>query len=187
MSDISVTVHGYPTISRWLHWITAVVVLLTIPVGVIMTTEGLSRPVQNSLFIYHKNVGVVIILLVLARLLVRAVTVSGPLPAAMPTWQRQAAAVSHGALYVLLLVMGISGYIRVTAGGFPIEMLNALNVPPLVPRSDALADTAKWVHATVRFAIAAFILLHIGAALQHGLIKRDGVFSRMWPLTAGRR
>ncbi len=171
---------GYPAASRWLHWVTALVVLATLPVGVAMQTEGLARPVQDALFIFHKNVGVVILLLVIARLVVRATTTVPPLPATLPAWQKQAAAVSHGALYVLLLTMAISGYIRVKAGGFPVETLDALGVPSLVPRSDDLAETAQWIHSTVRFVLVAFIALHIGAALKHGLIDRDGVFQRMW-------
>jgi len=178
---------GYPTLLRWLHWLTAIVVLATIPVGVFMTTEGLSRPLQNTLFIFHKNVGVVILLLVAARLLVRVRARPGPLPESVPSWQRTASALSHTALYLLLIVMAVSGYVRVVAGGFPIEALNAIGFPPLVPRSDTLADTAQWIHSTARFILVAFILLHIGAALQHGLIKRDGVFSRMWPPVAPKR
>lgn len=181
MSETDNIPAGYPTVSRWLHWLTAIVVIATIPVGVIMTTEGLSREVQNTLYIFHKNVGVIILLLVAARLVTRAVTVSHPLPTTLPDWQRRAAGVSHAALYVLLIVMAVSGYIRVVAGGFPVEMLDAVNFPPLVPRSDALAETAQWVHSTARFVLVAFIALHVAAALQHGLIKRDGVFTRMWP------
>lgn len=174
---------GYSTPTRWLHWVTAVVVISTIPVGAIMTTEELSRDVQNALYIYHKNIGIVIIGLVAARIIARILTTSNPLPASLPAWQRHAAAFSHVMLYLLLIVMAVSGYVRVVAGGFPIETLNAVGMPFLVPRSDELAATAKWVHATTRFALIAFILLHIGAALQHGLIKKDGVFSRIWPLT----
>ncbi|MGB0499493.1 MAG: cytochrome b [Rubricella sp.] len=176
------TPRGYATSTRWLHWITALVVIATLPVGAIMTTEGLPREVQNGLYIFHKNVGVVILLLVGARLVVRATTVSEPLPATVPAWQRTAAAAGHAALYILLIVMAVSGYVRVAAGGFPIESLDALGVPPLVPRSDGLAETAQWIHSSARFILVAFILLHVGAALQHGLIKRDGVFSRIWPL-----
>lgn len=173
---------GYSTPTRWLHWVTAVVVISTIPVGAIMTADDLSREVQNTLYIYHKNIGILIFILVAARLVARALTTAAPLPASLPAWQRNAAAFSHVMLYLLLIVMAVSGYIRVVAGGFPIETLNAVGMPFLVPRSDELAETAQWVHATARFALIAFILLHIGAALQHGLIKKDGVFGRIWPL-----
>jgi cytochrome b561 len=86
----------------------------------------------------------------------------------------------------LLFVMPIAGYIRVKAGGFPIESLDWLGVPPLVPRSDALAETAKSVHYAAGIAITGLIALHVAAAAYHGIIRRDGVFSRMWPPFAGR-
>ena len=183
-APIHFTRRGYPTASRWLHWVTALVVLATIPAGAIMTSEGLSRGLQNTLFIFHKNVGVVILLLVAMRLAVRMFSSPGPLPDHIPTWQKRAAAVSHGALYFLLLVMAISGYVRVRAGGFPIEALDAIGMPSFVPRSENLADTAKAIHSNARFVLLAFIGLHVAAALQHGLIKRDGVFGRIWPLKA---
>ncbi|MEM9970016.1 MAG: cytochrome b [Pseudomonadota bacterium] len=186
MVSAEITGHGYSSATRWLHWITALVVLSTIPVGVIMTTEGLSRDLQSALYIYHKNIGVLIILLIAARLLARAFTKSSGLPPSMPPWQHFAAAISHFMLYALLIVMAVSGYVRVVAGGFPIESLNAIGMPFLVPLSDELASNARWVHTTAQYALLAFIVLHVGAALQHGLIKKDGVFSRIWPLNRPR-
>ena len=91
------------------------------------------------------------------------------------------------ALLILGVALLVGKYIRVKAGGFPIESLDALGVPSFVPRSDDLAETAQWVHATARFVLIAFILLHIGAALKHGLIDRDGVVRRMWRPGAGLR
>ena len=46
----------------------------------------------------------------------------------------------------------------------------------------------KWprpVHYGAGLAIAALICVHIGAALFHGIVKRDGVFSRIWPPFGG--
>ncbi len=50
-----------------------------------------------------------------------------------------------------------------------------------IPRSDALAEVAKSVHYYGGWAIAFLVALHVGAALQHGFIKRDGVLERMLP------
>lgn len=170
----------YSAVTRGLHWVVALMVLMTIPIGVIMLQEGLARPTQDLLFILHKNGGVLILLLVLLRIVWRLRTPTPVLPVTVPQWQ---ARVAHGvqfALYGLLLVMAISGYVRVRAGGFPVEMLDALSLPPLVPRSEALAETAQRIHATARFPLAALILLHVGAGLKH-LLARDGVFARIWP------
>jgi cytochrome b561 len=172
---------GYNSVSRLLHWLTALLVIATIPAGMTMVQEGLSRPVQDTLYIFHKNVGVLILLIVLARLATRAASPPPPLPASVPSWQRRVAAVSHALLYALLLVMAVSGYVRVRAGGFPVEALDALGVPPMVPRSESLEDAAQTVHAVTRFFLVSLILVHVGAATQHALLRRDGVFQRMWP------
>lgn len=170
----------YVPLTRGLHWVVAVMVLATLPIGVIMLQEGLARPTQNLLFILHKNGGVVLLVLVLLRILWRVLTPAPPPPPHLRAWQVRVAEGVHWALYALLLVMAISGYVRVRAGGFPVEMLDALGLPPLVPRSETLANFAKDIHANARFALAALVVLHIGAGLNHAL-RRDGVFSRIWP------
>lgn len=172
---------AYRPAARALHWISALLVIATFPAGVIMLQEGLSRPVQNSLFMFHKNIGVVILLLVLARIAYRMANPPPPLPASISTMQARIAGVVHVLLYVFLIVMAVSGYVRVVAGGFPLEVWDALGVPRLVPESKELAAQAKAIHATARFALFALILAHVGAAIYHAVVLKDGVVSRMWP------
>ncbi len=172
---------GYATTGRILHWTVALLVLLMIPAGLTMVQEGLSRPLQDTLFIFHKNTGVLVLLIVAVRVVYRLLRPAPPLPSSVPGWQKFAARLNHVALYVMLLVMPLSGYTRVRAGGFPIEALDAMGAPLIVPRSDALADTAKAIHFGGALVIIAAVSLHVAAALYHGLVRRDGVFSRMWP------
>jgi cytochrome b561 len=122
-----------------------------------------------------------LLLLIVIRIVYRWRNAPPPEPTHLAAWQVKIAGITHGLLYTLLCVMPLAGYVRVRAGGFPIETLDALGIPSLVPRSDALAEVAKLVHYYGGLAIAVLIAMHVGAALQHGLIKRDGVFSRMWP------
>lgn len=166
--------------TRAMHWIAAILVLATMPIGVMMQQEGLSRETGNLLYILHKNGGVIIFLLVIARIVWRVLHPAPPMPLEIAAWQAQVARAAHWALYGVLMLMAISGYVRVRAGGFPIEMLDALGVPPLVPRSETLEQTAQSIHSTLRFVLAGLILAHVGAAIQH-LVRRDGVFGRIWP------
>lgn len=170
----------YRATTRLLHWVVGLMVIVTIPIGVIMQQQGLARPTQDLLFILHKNGGVILLLLVLLRILWRFTTPAPVLPPSIPSWQVRTAKTVQIALYTLLIVMAVSGYVRVRAGGFPIEMLDAFGVPAFVPRSEALAETAKSIHSTARFPLVALILLHVAAALKH-LVARDGVFGHIWP------
>lgn len=172
---------GYGIVARQLHWIMAVAILVMIPVGLIMTDEGLGRATQDRLFILHKNLGALLLILVAVRLVWRLLNPPPPLPASMPAVQRVAAVSVHWGLYLMVFVMAASGYARVRLGGFPIEYLDALGVPSFLPESEAAAEVAKRIHATAKYALGALILVHVGAAAHHGLVKRDGVFSRMWP------
>ncbi len=171
----------YSTPSRLFHWGMAILILATIPAGLLMVQSGIGRSLQNALFLYHKNVGVLLLLLVAARLIWRWRHPAPALPGALPDWQAKVARLTHGLLYALLFVVPVAGYVRVRAGGFPIESLDAMGLPKLVPKSDALATAAKSVHYYAGLAIIAVLALHIGAALYHRLARRDGVFERMWP------
>lgn len=171
---------GYGTVARSFHWITLLLVLVMIPTGLIMTQE-IPRPLQDRLFILHKGLGPIVFAVVALRLLWRWVSPPPPLPDHVAPLQRHAATVVHVLLYVLLIVMAVSGYVRVTTGGFPIESLNALGIPPLFPRNDGVAEIAKAVHATAKSVLIVLILIHVAGAAFHGLVLKDGVFSRMWP------
>lgn len=176
----SAKVSKYPRLTRFLHWVVGLMVIATLPIGVIMQQQGLARPTQDLLFILHKNGGVIILLLVVLRILWRLATPAPALPPSTPAWQERLARSVQVALYTLLIIMAVSGYVRVRAGGFPVEMLDAIGLPAFVPRSEPLAETAKSIHATARFPLVALIVLHIAAGLKH-LVARDGVFGHIWP------
>lgn len=172
---------AYKPLAKAFHWLTALIVLLTIPAALIMLTPGIERWVQDPLFMFHKNIGVVLFVLVAVRLVYRLLNPPPPLPQDMPLLQRYLAETTHWLLYGLLLAMALSGFIRVTAGGFPLELFDRFGIQNLVPRSESLAGTAKQIHALLRYPLIGLIGLHIGAALYHGLIKRDGIAKRMMP------
>jgi len=180
-SDIAPRSASYGLVSRFFHWSVALLVLLMIPAGFVMVQEGLPRPVQNALFLFHKNCGLLVFALLLLRLAWRRFRPPPPLPDSVPQWQAAVAALNHRLLYVLLALMPIAGYVRVKAGGFPIETLDGWGVPALVPESDAIAGIAKALHYYGALAITALIALHLLAAMYHRLVRRDGVVARMWP------
>ncbi len=171
---------GYGVVARSFHWISALIVLTMIPVGLIMT-EDIPRSVQNPLFVLHKGLGSVFLVILLARIVWRLRHPPPPLPESLPPLQRRAAEWTHILLYLTLVIMGVSGYVRVTTGGYPIEWLNALGIPPLLPKMEAVSKVASLVHDMTKNLLIALILLHVAAVIHHSLIRRDGLLARMWP------
>lgn len=170
----------YSGTTRALHWISAVLIIATLPIGTIMVFEGWEQSTQNLLYLLHKNLGVIILVLLTLRLIWRVLRPAPPMPDSLPDWQARAARFTHWALYAMLLVMTISGYLRVRAGDFPIEMLDAIGMPTLIPESESLETIAKNVHFYGRYVLLALIGVHVAAAIRH-VLRRDGVAQRIWP------
>ena len=77
--------------------------------------------------------------------------------------------------------MPLSGFVRVRSDRYPIELLDALGAGPWLPKSKVLAEVAGGLHYGAAMLLIALIALHVGAALHHALLRRDGVWQRMWP------
>ena len=96
-----------------LHWITVVLVLIQAYLGF---TFGLSEPspARDEIFIWHKTVGVVILIAALARLAYRWKNPPPPFPPELPAWERLAAVWNHRLFYILLIAMPIVGFVAVS-------------------------------------------------------------------------
>jgi cytochrome b561 len=104
-----------------------------------------------------------------------------PLPVETPRAQKAAAAVAHVSLYVLLFFMPLSGYVGLAARGRTITVAGLFDLPNLVPQGLALARRAQSLHENAQYVLYALLAVHIGAALYHRFVLKDGVLARMWP------
>jgi len=168
----------YGAVARALHWATAVAVGLLIPTGILMTSAPLAG-VSGPLYILHKGLGSLLLILLAARLAWRFGNRPPPLPPTVQERQRRLMAVTHGVLYAMLLTMVVSGYARTVAGGFPIELLDALGIPPFIGTSPSVERVALVVHQIAAYALTALVAGHVAAAV-HDLFIADGtIFRRM--------
>jgi cytochrome b561 len=51
---------------------------------------------------------------------------------------------------------------------------------PGIPKSELIAKQIFQIHGLLAMTLIAVALLHIAAALNHLIIKRDGIFQRIW-------
>jgi len=169
---------------RALHWLMALLILTMLFVGVgMMSTASDAR---RWLYELHKPLGILILVLAAVRLIVRLVTKAPPLPADLPAIQKLAAHASHVLLYVLMFALPLIGWAMLSAGGYPISLFGSIHLPPIVPHSAALYALLHGAHVTLALSLFVVVLGHLGAALVHGLIRRDGVFSAMASWRRGR-
>jgi hypothetical protein len=101
---------AYSLTARVLHWSTAILVLTVLPLGVVIGNEW-GGPLQDQLYDLHRSIGATILLLVVVRLGYRLTHPPLPLPDDIAPIQRFAAQATHCALYALLIVQPLVGWI----------------------------------------------------------------------------
>lgn len=181
----AVTLPRYHVAQRLVHWTVAVLAVITLAIGLTLGALGFEGArdqfgvnATNLLYTSHKTGGVLILGLMVLRIGLR-VTLGKPGYAhPLPMLQRVASEVVHGALYLLLLAMPVLGWLATAAGDFPVEFFH-LHLPPLIGTNEALSERLYAWHGAVGWALLGLIVVHVGAALYHWLIRRDGVMQRM--------
>jgi len=171
----------YTTTAIVLHWLIAVLIVGTFTLGLVMTDIPGFSPTKLRYFSWHKWAGVTVLLLAALRLLWRLKKRPPALPASMPAWQRGAAHGLHHLLYLLIFAVPLSGYFYTLATGFPVVYFGLFQLPVLIAKDPALAETLKGVHYWLNMLLAALVAVHVLAALKHQLIDRDGAMRRMLP------
>jgi cytochrome b561 len=169
-----------------LHWLVAVLILCGAALGLYMVGLSLS-PAKLKLYSWHKWVGVSIFLVAVARAAWRLTHAVPALPAATPHWQRSAAAASHLLLYVLIIVIPLSGWLMSSALGVQTVYFGVLPLPDLLPKNKVLGEQLKLVHQGLNWTLAVVVAIHIAAALRHHFMDRDDVLHRMLPCVDPRR
>ena len=163
-----------------LHWLVALLILSLFGLGLYMSDLSLS-PTKLRLINWHKWLGVTVFMLVLVRLAWLATHRPPALPASMPAWQRMGAHIAHGLLYVLMIVVPLSGWLMSSAKGFQTVYFGVLPIPDLLHKNPDLGKWLEDLHAWLNYGFMVLVAGHAGAALWHHHWERDGVLARMVP------
>jgi cytochrome b561 len=162
-----------------LHWLS--VLCLFMAAALILTRDQVSgRALKMWLLEGHRHLGLFVLVLFFARVALRIRL--GKLPSVNSSSRlvQLLAALTHVALYALLLVQSLLGWALSTAQGKPVHLLGA-TLPNLVGVDEDLADALQVWHQDVAWILLGLISLHIAAALWHHFVLRDGVLRMMLP------
>ena len=162
----------YTATARALHWTTAALVIVMIPIGIVMANFSLG-PAGDVLYDIHRSFGAVLIPLVLARLAYRLANPPPPLPDDIPAIQQLAAnAHALGALHSSYRAR----FRRMDRDvGLPRADQGVLAVRAAADLAGGSAFSEKMfgVHRFLGIALALLICLHVGAALFHHFVRKD--------------
>lgn len=181
----------YTAFAIALHWAIALMIIGLIAVGWIM--EGMAPgPDQFAVIQLHKSFGITVLLLSIARIVWRFMN-RPPAEPPMPKWQSLASKAVHVLFYILIIAMPLTGWIMASASSdAPTRYFNLVDIRlPGIPTLDAetrhgIEEGFEQVHSNLAWVIIALLVLHVGAALKHHFIDKDGLLARMVPGVFGR-
>jgi cytochrome b561 len=174
------TTSSWGGVARGFHWIVGLIILGMLAFGWWMN----HIPARPDRFFYrsiHADIGYILLLLMLLRIVWRALNPTPALPGDTPPWQRIAAAISHGALYLATFVVIMLGWAHSGArvqGDYG-SFFGLFHVPQFTSADKAAAGRYEDLHIYAAYTLLALIVIHLLAAGWHHFIKRDRVTARM--------
>jgi len=171
----------YGAIAQLLHWI--IVILIVTQFTLAIKADGLPLgPAKIAVLAQHKSFGMTIFALAVLRLVWRLCNPVPAMPETTARWQRIAAHIFHGALYALILITPLFGWMMSSARNFPVSWFGLFTLPDLVQPDRARYEFFHEVHEILALTLAGIAILHVAAALKHHFLDRDNVLRRMLPL-----
>ncbi len=183
----------YNTVAISLHWLIAFFLLGLLAIGKYMTGLDEVDPLRFTLTQWHKSFGIAVLLLALARIVWRLGHRPPVLPNSATGFERVASHATHLAMYVLMVVIPVSGWVMVSVSPLSLktELFGVIPLPHIgfltdMANRESMAARSVDAHMWLANTLLVLVLLHVAAAFFHQFFKKDELISRML-ISAGHR
>lgn len=172
------TSQSYGWISIIIHWLMALIIFFVFGLGLYMVELSYYDAWYKGSLELHKSLGLLTLGVLLIRIGWRFVNVR-PAHLPGPRWQQLSAHMMHFGLYVVMLMLMISGYLISTADGRAIAVFELFNLPALPWSVENQEDVAGEIHAILAWLLMVMAATHALAAIKHEYINKDHGLKRM--------
>ena len=177
--------NGYGAVTKLCHWLVAVLFACQYGSATIMlhtpdngTMLGLA---QSTGYDWHKSLGLVVLLVMIVRLINRRAGILPPWAATISDVEKIIIHRGEQLLYLLMLVMPVSGLIHVFADGYGVRLFGVVDLPYPIGRNAAIGGIALWVHIVASKLLLLPLGAHLFLVLGHHFGLRDRLIARMLP------
>lgn len=168
----------YGLLSKAIHWLMALMIITLIGVGIYMADlpKETAEQKQYAFQFYglHKSFGVLAMVLIVVRLVWIRVSPAPVLPAVFDAKEQMVTNLVKAFLYILMILIPLSGYLMSNAGGFPINFFGLGELPALISKSKEIGGIAHEAHEIMGFTLLALVLLHVAGAVKHRVKDKGG-------------
>tara|TARA_R110001583_G_C5671033_1_gene411094 strand:+ start:7972 stop:8523 length:552 start_codon:yes stop_codon:yes gene_type:complete len=169
---------SYGWISIVIHWLMAIGIYFMFGLGLYMVELTYYDAWYKGSLDLHKSLGLVLLGVLMFRAFWRVINTQ-PTTLAGPKWQQLMAHWMHQSLYIVMLLLMVSGYLISTADGRAIVVFDLLNIPALPWHIENQEDIAGEIHAILSWLLMVLSGAHALAALKHHVINKDRTLKRM--------
>lgn len=137
-------------------------------------------PYKFQIYNLHKSFGVMVLILIFIRIFNRFLHKAPELPQGLPKIEKLASHAVHIALYLLMILVPLSGYLMSNSYGFPVHFFT-ITMPNLISTQPEIGIYFVKTHKYAAYALIAAIGLHIAGALKHRFFDKpeNDVLGRM--------
>ena len=172
------------SVTKLLHWTLAALIIGS-SIFVLHINDSMpwfkSTPLLFIQYIHwHKSVGLIALVLIAARIVWRRHNVV-PTTAPLSEFEHKASHRTHIGLYILMVVVPVTGWLASSAFGSPTKFFGLFTIPGIIPKSKELVGPAYWAHFGLAWLLLAVVSFHIIAAFYHHRRRRDRVLKAMLP------
>jgi cytochrome b561 len=164
----------YGSLSKAIHWLTALLIIVLLGVGIYMADLPKEDPSRLQIFNLHKSFGVLVLMLAALRIVWLRISPAPILPAVFTAKEKKVVSSVKGVLYLLMFLVPFAGYLMSSAAGKAVSFFGLFDLPALVAESKSIAGFAHEAHELLAYAIIAFVALHMAGAIKHRLKDRNG-------------
>lgn len=164
----------------FLHWLVFILIVSTYAVIKVRGYLPEDDSMRASLMMTHKSIGVALFVLIVCRLLVRWTSNYPPISPPVSKTYHRFVLLAHYAIYALLLIMPITGYIMSSAAGREVVFLDWV-LPNVIGKDEALSRDMYNFHVWSSQAIYVLVGIHILMALWHHFVRKDNALICMMP------
>jgi len=173
----AVPVSRYHPLLVALHWALALLIMVALAGGALkMAPMANTNPMKLEALRLHMTGGILILILMSLRLLVRRLTLTPPHARTGRSFLDRLGRFSHITFYVIVIAMALSGLIMAVQTG--VIGLVAGGHPPIP--TDFWAFPIRTVHYLISRVLTGVIALHLAGVVYHMFIRRDRLLQRMW-------
>jgi cytochrome b561 len=169
------TVTEYSLISKLLHWASAIILFVQIPLGFYLVDLDFG-PERLNIENIHVLVGLSIFYLVIIRLINKIISTSPKLEPSIFKGQKFLAKSNHILLYVTILSITISGIFKKLFNG---ETLVIFFREIQIVENFEVADFFYDIHIYSNYLLITLIVIHILAVIVHKLFFGDNLLKKI--------